>query len=253
MQITFTGSDWQLNDFNWVYKKSFPIGEDLAGRRIHLIFEGVGCQARFFLNGERLGEHNSMYTPAVFEVGDLLRYGQDNLLAVVIDPARFDHPGIWDAVYLDVTGPARLEGVHVRPQLSASLDRAHVPVSVDLSVRWPAHQPPGFPAQAGGGSRGFKAFPVEVEVIVALRFEGQVVASQQAQCDISYGGGRLNLKFDLDAPRLWWPNARGEGALYEVEVRVMEPPLPGRPGQFESDRRRVAFGIRMMWDGKMSP
>jgi beta-mannosidase len=76
----------------WVYKKSFPIGEELLGKRICLVFEGVDYEARFFLNGEPLGEHRGMYTPAVFEVGDRLLYGQENLLVVVITRPHSSSP-----------------------------------------------------------------------------------------------------------------------------------------------------------------
>ena len=51
----------------WIYKKSFHVENELRGKRIHLHFEGVDYQARFFLNGIQIGEHIGMYTPAVFE------------------------------------------------------------------------------------------------------------------------------------------------------------------------------------------
>jgi beta-mannosidase len=70
----------------WLYRKKFSVPEDWRGRRVHLGFEGVDFDAQFFLNGEKVGEHRSMYTPAVFEVSDHLRYGAENLLAVAIEP-----------------------------------------------------------------------------------------------------------------------------------------------------------------------
>jgi beta-mannosidase len=59
----------------WVYRKSFAVDESLRGRRVQLHFKGVDYAARFFLNGRPIGEHVGMYTPAVFEVSDELRYG----------------------------------------------------------------------------------------------------------------------------------------------------------------------------------
>jgi beta-mannosidase len=152
-------SEW-ISQRTWLYKKTFTVKEDLKGRRIHLHFEGVDYQAEFFLNGESLGTHTGMFTPVDFDVTDKLFYDQENLLSVVIEAPpheepqvgrtsrvktvksrmnywwdfcpRMVHIGIWDDVYLEVTGPIRLEDVFVRPKLEPGFQRAEVSVTVDL-------------------------------------------------------------------------------------------------------------------------
>ncbi|RPI98119.1 MAG: hypothetical protein EHM39_08535, partial [Chloroflexi bacterium] len=144
----------------WVYRKMFAVPDEWRGRRVHLCFEGVDYEAQFFLNGAALGAHRSMYTPAVFDVAEHLHYGADNLLAVVIEPApieqpqvgrtslvrthksrmtywwdfcpRLVHQGIWDGVYLDATGPARIGDVWVRSALDDDFSRATITVDVTL-------------------------------------------------------------------------------------------------------------------------
>ena len=134
----------------WLYKKRFTVGPEHRGRRIRLRFEGVDYEAGFYLNGEKLGEHRSMFTPATFEVGDRLRFGDENLLAVVLEPApveqpqvgrtslvrthktrmnywwdfcpRLVHLGIWDGVCLEISGAVRIEDAWVRPHLGEGLD-----------------------------------------------------------------------------------------------------------------------------------
>ena len=82
-----------------------------------------------------MGQNTGMFLPAIFEVNDRLDYENENLLVVVIDPAPFEQPqigytsrvytqkarmnywwdfcprmvhqGIWQDVFLRVTGPAR--------------------------------------------------------------------------------------------------------------------------------------------------
>lgn len=78
----------------WLYKKTFTVPEEIKGRRVQLHFEGVDYQAEFFLNGESLGTHTGMFTPAVFEVSDRIHYGGENLLAVVIEPAPQELNGL---------------------------------------------------------------------------------------------------------------------------------------------------------------
>lgn len=231
----------------WLYKKSFFAGDDLRGRRVQLCFEGVDYAAQFFLNGEPLGEHVGMYTPAVFDVSERLRLGEDNLIAVVIEPApheqpqvgrtsrvrthksrmtywwdfcpRMIHVGIWDDVFLNVTGPARIEDVWVRPQLADDFRQADVAVAVELDAE--------------------QSQTVEVEI--TLRLHGQVVAQRRSCHDVPDGRSRLDMRLTVDQPRLWWPNGSGDPTLYEAEVIVSTP--DGESGNI-SDRRTVAFGIR---------
>jgi beta-mannosidase len=209
----------------WIYKKSFRADESLRGQRVQLCFDGVDFEAQFFLNGLPLGRHASMFTPVAFDVTDRLQYGEENLLAVVLEPAppeqpqvsktckvrthksrmtywwdfcpRMPHVGIWDDVYLNVTGPVRIKNVYIRTDLTADCHRADVEVSVALSA------------------------PAEVDVVI--RFDGEVVAE----------GHGADVSLPVMAPKLWWPNGYGDQPLYDLEVRV--------PG---SDTRRIPFGIR---------
>ena len=224
--------------------------ESYRGKRIRLHFDGVDYEAQFFLNGKGLGEHTGMFTPVDFEVSERLVnerlvYGQENLLAVVIEPAPYEQPqvgrtsrvrthksrmgywwdfcprmvhqGIWDAVSLHISGPARIEELFVRPQLSEDLRQARIPVLVEFSVDPPA------------------GILVEAD----LSYEGQVIASRQATQAAARSLTNLQLDFELDDPHLWWPNGCGEQPLYQVEVRL-------RTGEDReiSDLRTVTFGIR---------
>ncbi|WP_276357151.1 glycoside hydrolase family 2 protein [Cohnella caldifontis] len=237
-------AEW-VPERTWVYKKWFPVDEKLRGQRIRLHFEGVDYAARFFLNGKQLGTHEGMYTPAVFEVGGELRYGEDNLLAVVIEKApdeqpqvsqtryvrthksrmtywwdfcpRMIHQGIWDDVYLEVTGPVLLEDVYVRPQLSDDARAAYVSVSSALASDRAA----------------------VVEANVALSLDGRTVASAQSRHAVAAGETRLNAMIELPDPQLWWPNGSGEQPLYEARLTVTEV-----GGTSPSAEREVKFGIR---------
>ena len=184
----------------WVYKKSFSVPDELRGRRVVLCFEGVDYEAEFFLNGESLGTHRSMYTPAAFEVGERLRHGEDNLLAVVIEPAPHEQPqigrtsrvrthkarmgywwdfsprvvhlGIWEGVYLDVTGPARIEDVYVHPQLSDALDHAQVGVTVTVSA----------------------SYAMQAVLQTTLCLDGEVVAAERVPCTLPAGESSLRVQ-----------------------------------------------------------
>jgi beta-mannosidase len=210
----------------WLYKKPFFVDEAQRGRRAVLVFEGVDYEAQFFLNGVRLGEHCGMFSPAVFEVDDHLHYGADNLLAVVLEPAppeqpqvgrssrvrahktrmnywwdfcpRMVHLGIWDPVRLEFGGPLRLEDLGVRPVLSPDFEHARVEVTAELSAT--DHS--------------------AVSLALSLHHEGDEVARQEQKVAPAHGRAAVTFSFELDQPRLWWPNGYGEQPLYEARLQL---------------------------------
>ena len=219
-------SEW-IPQRTWLYKKTFTVDEALKGQHVWLHFEGVDYQAEFFLNGESLGTHTGMFTPAIFDVTDKLGYGEENLLAVVIEAApheepqvgrtsrvrtlktrmnywwdfcpRMIHLGIWENVYLEVTGPVRIANVFVRPQLAPDFSRADVFVSTELD------------SLVQGAA--------DLEVI--LCYENTVVAHRRTHHELGSGQTQLETCLEVSAPHLWWPNGHGEQALYEAEVRIL--------------------------------
>lgn len=227
----------------WVYRKTFTIGEEHQGKRTQLRFSGVDYEAHFFLNGEHLGNHRSMFAPARFDVSDKLHFGKENTLAVVLEPApreqpqmgrtslvrtyktrmgygwdfcpRLVHLGIWQDVALDITGSARIEDVWVRPVLSDDFQCAHLRVAIQLS----------------------STKTVDVTIKSLIRFGNEVVASQQSETTLSAGDTQLSVELDVDNPHLWWPNGYGVQPLYQAEVRVLLP-------DGESDAKTVSFGVR---------
>jgi beta-mannosidase len=227
----------------WLYKKTFPAAESWRGQRLQLHCEGVDYAAQFYLNGELLGQHSSMFTPAVFEVGEQLHYGGENLLVVVIEAAPPEQPqvgrtsrvhthksrmpywwdfcprlvqlGLWQGVYLEISGPARIERPFVRPLLSAGLEQAEIFVTVEVD------------ALPGG----------DVELEAALHFRGELLATFQR--GLPGPGGRAPLEFQMQGtdPQRWWPNGLGAQNLYELEIQLKAA------GQL-SHRRLIPFGIR---------
>ena len=229
----------------WIYKKSFHVENELRGKRIHLHFEGVDYQARFFLNGIQIGEHIGMYTPAVFEVTEYLEYGQENLIAVVIEAAPLEQPqvgytsrvqtvksrmtywwdfcprmvhlGIWDNVYLSVTDSVRIKNVFVRPQLSGDLDSADISISVDLD----------------------SSISTDVNVESSLSFAGSIVASCRTSHTVTKGAACITVDLHLDHPHLWWPNGYGDQPLYEAEICILVDGV-------SSASHNLSFGIRQI-------
>lgn len=239
----------------WLYRKAFRVPEAYRGRRLTLCFEGIDYEAQVFLNGIKLGDHRGMFVPAAFDVADAIRFGEEsNLLAVVIERApdeepqvsktryvrthksrmtywwdfcpRMIHQGIWDRVYLDATGEARIEDVFVRPTLSEDFTSADVHVAVKTK---------------GGSALG---------IDVVLTRDGREVAraSTQAEADRA-GQSASEMTLRIDSPELWWPNGAGAQPMYEARVTVR-----GDGGKAVSDERIAPFGIRRIdWERNETP
>src|SRR5688572_11087734 len=235
----------------WLYKKTFIVGEEIKGKRVHLHFEGVDYQAEFFLNGESLGTHTGMFTPVVFDVSDKLFYDAENLLAVVIEAAPLEEPqvgrtsrvktvktrmnywwdfcprivhlGIWDDVYLEVSGPVRLTDVFVRPQLSDEFHRADLFVTMELEA----------------------AIAAKVDLEITLRQAGSFRFHRWTHHDLVPGHTRLETCIKMEDPCLWWPNGYGEQELYEATLRIfLSEEIGGQ--ETISDERAISFGIRQV-------
>lgn len=179
---------------SWLYRRVFTAPTLQSGQRARLRFEGVDYAAEFFLNGQSLGRHASLFTPAVFDVTEALRPGE-NWLVVALDPAPAEPSQMgrtsrvrtlkprmgygWDfcprlvnlglgSVALDVTGPVAIADIWVQPQVD--LERGFATVQVQTSLD------------------GDRAATVEVSV----SREGVCMASQTGTTNV----------FDLDAPAL---------------------------------------------------
>lgn len=89
----------QLNDFAWIYSRSFSLPDDRSARRVRLRFEGVDYFASVWVNGQIVGQHEGHFAPFEFDVTDLVRRDAENTLLV-----RVTSP--WDEPVLGAYSPA---------------------------------------------------------------------------------------------------------------------------------------------------
>lgn len=61
------------------YVTTFTVPAQMKGKRIQIHFEGVETAFHFWINGTYVGYSEDSYTPAVFEITDLLKEGENKL------------------------------------------------------------------------------------------------------------------------------------------------------------------------------
>ncbi len=127
-ELPFHYFDESLYQMVCGYRRHLFAPEEWRGKRILLTFEGAAHDSEVFLNGEKIGAHHCGYTAFTMELGSLLRYGEDNILAVRLDSREslnippfgyvvdyMTYGGIYRDVYLTVCEETYLEDVFVKP------------------------------------------------------------------------------------------------------------------------------------------
>ncbi|TCC52365.1 hypothetical protein E0H75_00830 [Kribbella capetownensis] len=133
--------EW-VPDRHWVYRHEFRMFPPTADRRAWLCLDGVDHSGVVYLDGQELGRVDGMFVAARFDVTELLLASTDHVLVVVVEPVpvsepqvghtakvrvhksrmtygwdfcpRLVHQGIWQSVYVEVTGPVVLGDIDVR-------------------------------------------------------------------------------------------------------------------------------------------
>ncbi len=85
------------------YRKWLDVPAAWQGKRITLVFGGVDDDAVVWMNGRRLGEHKGWNTEFSFDVTQVAKCGERNLLAVLADNSGGGGAGIWKPVSLALT------------------------------------------------------------------------------------------------------------------------------------------------------
>ncbi len=213
----------------WYARKIFiPIAD--RGKNIWLHFGGIYRDAAVFLNGKFLIQHPSGYTAFRLNITADVRYGQNNRLAVFVDPRWlegwfYEGGGIYRHVRLIVT-----DKLHVAPwgafviaklgpiQRRRSGDDASAVLRIQTTVRNDHRRPLRFTLLSR-----------------VLSPTGQVVARTSRHETLAAGvESTFSQRMTLAHARLWSLAARN---LYRLETVL-------RRGRRTADHKFTAFGIR---------
>ena len=143
--------DYKSCNAGW-YRQWIEVPASMRGRRFVLRFDAVASVAQFYWNGKLVGSHIGMFGPFECEVTPNVRFGEKNLLAVMVSSGRGDAAlpktpesvavtvnitsemlnslahgcyiggmaGIWQPVALEITGKSRIADVFFKPRLNGA-------------------------------------------------------------------------------------------------------------------------------------
>lgn len=154
-EVPFHYFDESLYQMVCGYRRVLPAPEEWGGKSVRLVIEGAGHSAWVYLNGELLAEHHCGYTGFSAELGERLRFGEDNILVVKVDSRENQNippfgyvvdymtfGGLYRDVYLEVREKIHIADVFARTVIdldaladsgSATVPRATLRCDVALS------------------------------------------------------------------------------------------------------------------------
>ncbi|HOJ33659.1 MAG TPA: beta galactosidase jelly roll domain-containing protein [Candidatus Hydrogenedentes bacterium] len=234
---------------SWWYRTEFQLPASFQGRFLSLHFDGINYRANVWLNGVQIGHQEDMvgmFRRFEFDITERVYFDRPNCLAVEIIPPGLlpekeyrtkqveattgwdDHNpqppdgnmGIWQPVYIRVTGPVEIKHPFVLSDLSVpDLETAKLTVSAVVVNRSIESVDAVVTGQIGKVSFSKTVFlkPRETQSIEWL----------PSDCP----------ELVFSKPRVWWPHPLGNQELYELKL------VADTRGQV-SDSVNVHFGIR---------
>lgn len=217
-----------ISDHPWSYATHFDVDKELLEKDVvELVFEGIDTYASVTLNGQKLFDADNQFCIWKTDVKSLLKPAE-NLL--VVDFPRYDstqlalyeahqprlpekyavtrkapyqhgwdwapkykNVGLWKPVKLQAWSSARLENAYIVTN-EASESQAKLTLHLDVE------------SIAVG------------DLIAEIHRDGKLFQSFPFQQE--NGNHHKMFSFDIENPKLWWPNEMGEQALYDFEIQL---------------------------------
>ncbi|MCR4691052.1 MAG: glycoside hydrolase family 2 protein [Lachnospiraceae bacterium] len=225
----FDESEYQM--VSTYYRQIKPLPE-WEGKDVSLTFDGIAHDATVFLNGEKIGEHHCGYTAFSVELGENLKWGQDNLLVVRVDsrenlnvpPFGFvidymTYGGIYRDAYLTVREKAHIKDVFVTYKLADKYQRQEevtcARVSKTLSRIEITGAGPDFLLRQSLRKKGEDEYRVLGEVATT--------PVETGAAELAFSAGDVQL-WDIDNPVLYEIKTElmdGDGKVWDEEVTTI--------------------------------
>ncbi len=121
------------------YRRFFTLNDNFNEKRTILHFDAVDWQCSVWVNSVPIGEHTGGYNPFSFDITDVLKEGENELVVKVYDPTDSGHQqrgkqvhkskgfwytptsGIWQTVWLEPVNYCHIENIKLTPDIDAGV------------------------------------------------------------------------------------------------------------------------------------
>lgn len=229
---------------DWVYKTEINIGSEILDNdRVVLDFKGLDTYADVFVNGNLVLSANNMFRDWMVDIKKYIQIGNNELIIEFKSPIneglklhdandfvfpgaendqaelgqvegnkrvsiytrkagyhygwdwgpRLVSSGIWRPVYLKAWDNARINDLQIR-QNKLNEDVAKFTAILELES--------------------------EKEVLAGIQIQNEGMELASSKVHLKKGVHKYELNFDLENPKLWWPNGLGEQNLYTIQAQL---------------------------------
>ena len=218
------GPNHPENNVAW-YRRTFTLAKEDAGKRIWLDFDGVYRDCLVFVNGYRIGRHESGYDSFRYDITDVANCGGENVIAVRVDASKFEGwfyegAGIYRHVWLEKTPPVAIapDGIFVFSKFENNVPGDHVEIDVKTQV--------------ANSQTNDAATTIRQEIFSP---SGESIAKFEQGLNVgAFSREEAKSKITFPNPVLWSPESP---KLYKLITTVESD------GQ-TADRQETEFGIR---------
>jgi beta-galactosidase len=184
-----------INNHVGSYRRTFEVLQDWAGRRIHVVFDGVNSFFFLWVNGQRIGMSKDSRTVAEFDVTDAVKPGQNQIAVQVFrwndgswieDQDFWRLSGIFRDVYLWSPDSLHIFDFQVNTPLDDTYKNGQL--KVDFTVE----------------NKKAQNDNVTLSAELLDSSGAQVVPAITGSCDVPAGGqGKRTLSADVKNIKLW--------------------------------------------------
>ncbi len=207
-----------------LYRRRFDLSPDLESQlrsdansdaRWWFVVSGLCELGHLWLDGTYLGDLSGRHAEHAFEVNQLLRTGQEHLLAVEAARGNVQVPQGADAqVWIEQTGPARIERVRALV-IEANYDRAVLRIAANVDSSG-THRCEVTTAVLPIGVRRAGAPGADAAGNSAALGNGLA----KSEPVLARGRNELEWLVALERPTLWWPAGMGAQPQYRIDIDV---------------------------------
>ena len=236
-----------ISDHPWKYTLHFDADKELLDKDfVELVFEGIDTYADVMLNGSLMLSADNMFREWKLDAKSVLK-AEDNVLEVSF--MRFDstqlalygqavprfpekyavtrkcgyqhgwdwapkykNVGVWKPVKLVGWSDLRIENAYIVTK-SANEETAQMELCMDID--------------------NSSARDLAVQLYIGENLDRSIVFH------VDEGKQRNTFPFDVQYPKIWWPNEMGEQPLYDFEVRLLD-------GDKILDSKKIRTGIKTL-------
>jgi len=222
-----------IEEENWVYKTQINVDQEtLSNENIELIFKGLDTYGEVYLNNQKIISASNMFRTWNASVKSILKIGKNDLKVVFTSPIKYNQKQVEsyayqlpsgneiEAITTKVAGFTRKAAYHFGWDWGPRFVTAGIYRPVEL-VSWNKARIANVftTSDTININKAIMKTQLEVEVTSEGQYE-LFLGDYKTTYTLIPGINKVEMKFTINDPKLWWTNGIGEANLYHQKIQL---------------------------------